>query len=54
MVNQTKRMAYLNGASMSDIYADAFMLSKQKNKSVDFLGGCKGHALEQNHSPYCQ
>ena len=24
MVNQTKRIAYLKGASLSDIYADAF------------------------------
>lgn len=27
MVNQTKRMAYLKGASLSDIYADAFVVS---------------------------
>jgi NAD(P)H-flavin reductase len=27
MVNQTKRQAFMNGASMSDIYADAFTLS---------------------------
>ena len=27
MVNQTKRMAYLKGASLSDIYADAFLVS---------------------------
>jgi len=28
MVNQTKRMAYLNGTSMNDIYADAFHVTQ--------------------------
>lgn len=27
MINQTKRMAYLKGASLNDIYADAFLVS---------------------------
>jgi hypothetical protein len=32
MVNQTKRQAFLNGASMADIYADTFYVA---SNSID-------------------
>jgi NAD(P)H-flavin reductase len=30
MVNQTKRMAFMKGASMGDIYTDAFLVAQEK------------------------